>query len=56
MRKRRYEILRLIDRGFEVEMLEMSQNTIAVDTMTDLERVRLIIQMQGEGLLEYDCS
>ena len=50
------EILRLIDRGFEVEMLEMSQNTIAVDTMTDLERVRLIIQMQGEGLLEYDCS
>lgn len=50
------EILRLIDRGFDIEMIEMSQNTIAVDTMADLERVRLIIQMQGEDLLEYDCS
>ena len=50
------EIMRLLDRGFTVKMLEMSSNTIAVDTLEDLERVRLIIQMQGEDLSEYDCE
>ena len=29
-------------------MLEMSENTVAVDTLADLERVRLIIEMQGK--------
>ena len=50
------EIMRLIDAGQSVQMLEMSENTDAVDTLADLERVRLIIEMQGEDRPEYDCS
>ena len=50
------EIMRLIDAGQSVQMLEMSENTVAVDTLADLERVRLIIEMQGEDRPEYDCS
>ena len=33
------EILRLIERGYEVEMVEVSDSSIAVDTPEDLKRV-----------------
>lgn len=50
------EIMRLLDLGLEVQMIEMSPNTVAVDTPEDLERVRMIIETYGEDLLEYDCT
>lgn len=34
------EILRFLEMGYEVRMLEMSTSSIAVDTLEDLERVR----------------
>jgi 3-deoxy-manno-octulosonate cytidylyltransferase (CMP-KDO synthetase) len=50
------EIMRLLDLGLNVQMIEMSANTVAVDTAEDLERVRMIIETFGEDQLEYDCS
>ena len=50
------EIMRLLDLGFEVQMLEMSANTVAVDTPEDLERVKMIIENFGEDVLEYECG
>ena len=35
------EILRLLEMGFEVRMIELSAHSIAVDTPADLERVRI---------------
>jgi 3-deoxy-manno-octulosonate cytidylyltransferase (CMP-KDO synthetase) len=50
------EIMRLLDLGIEIQMIEMSPNTVAVDTPEDLERVRMIIETYGEDLVEYDCG
>jgi 3-deoxy-manno-octulosonate cytidylyltransferase (CMP-KDO synthetase) len=38
------EILRFLEMGYEVQMLRMSSNSIAVDTPSDLERVRKVIK------------
>ena len=37
------EIIRLLEMGYEVQMIEVSGQSIAVDTPEDLERVREII-------------
>jgi 3-deoxy-manno-octulosonate cytidylyltransferase (CMP-KDO synthetase) len=37
------EILRFLELGFEVRMLEVSESSVAVDTPEDLERVRELI-------------
>ena len=50
------EILRLLELGHDIKMEKMSSNTVAVDTMEDLERVRMIIETQGENLEEYECN
>lgn len=50
------EILRFVDNGFDVKMIEMSPNTVAVDTIADHGRVELIIKNQGENLSEYDVG
>lgn len=50
------EIMRLIDLGLNIQMIKMSSNTVAVDTVEDLDRVRMIIETHGENLSEYDCS
>lgn len=50
------EIMRLIDLGIEIQMIEMSPNTVAVDTPEDLERVRMIIETYGDDIVEYDCE
>jgi 3-deoxy-manno-octulosonate cytidylyltransferase (CMP-KDO synthetase) len=49
------EILRFLENNHEIKMLEMSANTVAVDTQEDLNLVRMIIEAQGERLPEYDC-
>ena len=49
------EILRFLENDHEIKMLEMSSNTVAVDTQEDLNLVRMIIEAQGENLPEYDC-
>lgn len=38
------EILRFLELGFEVQMIEVSQSSVAVDTPEDLERVRQLMQ------------
>jgi 3-deoxy-manno-octulosonate cytidylyltransferase (CMP-KDO synthetase) len=45
------EILRFIEGGYKVKMIEVSQDTIGVDTEKDLENVRRII---GERLRSYE--
>lgn len=50
------EILRFLDNGYKVSMIEMSANTVAVDTIEDYMRVELIIKNQGEDLVEYDVG
>lgn len=50
------EILRYLDAGFEISMVSMSTNTVAVDTIYDHSRVELIIKSQGENLAEYDVG
>ena len=50
------EIMRLLDLGLEVQMIEMSPNTVAVDTPEDLERVKMIIDTYGDDVSEYDCT
>ena len=37
------EILRLLELGYEVKMIEVSKSSIAVDTLEDLKKVRSII-------------
>ena len=44
------EILRFLENDHEIKMLEMSSNTVAVDTQEDLNLVRMIIEAQGENL------
>ena len=38
------EILRFIENGYKVQYIEVDSNTVAVDTMNDLEKVRAIMQ------------
>lgn len=38
------EILRFLEMGYEVQMLRMSSDSIAVDTPSDLERVKKVIR------------
>lgn len=40
------EILRFLELGFEVRMIEVSKSAVAVDTPEDLERVRALMQVQ----------
>lgn len=47
------EILRFLEFGFDVKMIEMNPNTIAVDTAQDLKKVKQIIQSQGEDVDTY---
>lgn len=49
------EILRFLENDHEIRMLEMSANTVAVDTQEDLNLVRMLIEAQGESIPEYDC-
>lgn len=43
------EILRLLEMGFEVRMIELSAHSIAVDTPADLERVRAaVVKLEAE--------
>ncbi len=41
------EILRFLELGWEVRMLEMSRESIAVDNPEDVERVELAIRLRG---------
>jgi 3-deoxy-manno-octulosonate cytidylyltransferase (CMP-KDO synthetase) len=50
------EILRLLEADIPIQMVPMSSSTIAVDTSEDLQRVRDIIQTQGDDLTSYDCG
>ena len=47
------EILRFLEKGFNIKMIELDSNTIAVDTMDDLNRVKTIISTQGDNLDKY---
>ena len=47
------EILRFLEKGFNIKMIELDSNTIAVDTMDDLNRVKMIISTQGDNLEKY---
>jgi 3-deoxy-manno-octulosonate cytidylyltransferase (CMP-KDO synthetase) len=38
------EILRFLEMGYEVRMIELSNDSIAVDTQEDLEIVRKILK------------
>lgn len=40
------ELLRFIENQIPVQMVEVKQDTVAVDTPSDLERVRRIIQLK----------
>lgn len=42
------EILRFIDNGYKVQFIEVDSNTIAVDTIKDLERVRSVLYSQSQ--------
>ena len=37
------ELLRLLELGFDIKMIEVSGSSIAVDTLQDLEKVKSII-------------
>ena len=37
------ELLRLLELGYDIKMIEVSDSSIAVDTPQDLEKVRAII-------------
>ncbi len=50
------EILRFCDNDFNIDMLEMSSNTVAVDTISDYSRVEMIISTQGEDQEEYEIG
>lgn len=50
------EILRLLEHNQTIRMLKMDARTVAVDTPADLERVRKIIESQGENLNVYEVS
>jgi 3-deoxy-manno-octulosonate cytidylyltransferase (CMP-KDO synthetase) len=50
------EILRLVEANVPIQMVRMNAATIAVDIPEDLQRVRDVIQTQGEGLPVYDCG
>lgn len=50
------EILRFVDNDYSVRMIEMSPNTVAVDTIADYTRVQMIISSQGEDRDEYDIG
>lgn len=41
------EILRFLERGYDVQMVELSGGSLAVDTPEDLEKVRKIIEGQS---------
>lgn len=41
------EILRFIEAGFKVQYIEVDSNTVAVDTVKDLEKVRRIMRENG---------
>lgn len=43
------EILRFIENGYKVQYIEVTSNTIAVDTPNDLERVRKVVSEQMNG-------
>lgn len=43
------EILRFLELGYEVRMLELSADSIAVDTPEDADRVRSVIAAMGEA-------
>lgn len=47
------EILRFIEKGWTIKMIELSPNTIAIDVPDDLVRVRAVIETQGENLEKY---
>ena len=47
------EILRFLEKGIDVKMLEMDPNTIAVDTPDDLRRLKLVLETQGENIATY---
>lgn len=42
------EILRFIENGYKVQYIEVSSDTIAVDTPNDLEKVRAVVQERIE--------
>ena len=41
------EILRFIENGYRVKYVEVSSETVAVDTVNDLEKVRNIVKSRG---------
>lgn len=45
------EILRFIENGYKVQFIEVSSDTVAVDTPNDLEKVRSIMKKRERG----DC-
>lgn len=47
------EILRFLEGGWRIKMLELLPNTIAVDTPEDLIRVQAVIDTQGENIETY---
>lgn len=44
------EILRFIENGYRVKYVEVSSETVAVDTVNDLEKVRNIVKLRGGGI------
>lgn len=48
------EILRFLENDFKIKMIKMSPNNVAVDTKSDLQKVKDIILSQGEDLEEYN--
>lgn len=46
------EILRFIENGYKVQYIGVDSNAVAVDTPNDLEKVRSIVKINGEG---YSC-
>lgn len=43
------EILRFLELGYEVRMLELSSDSVAVDTLSDAEKVREILEQLDEN-------
>lgn len=41
------EILRFIENGYKVQFIEVDSNTIAVDTLNDLEKVRELVRQRS---------
>lgn len=43
------EILRFIENGYKVQYVEVSSDTVAVDTINDLEKVRALMKLKLQG-------